>query len=464
MKYIPEIHSFTDFLLWPLRLLFNLPIHFQAILGLALTAPLVLIVLFQKEGKRAEMELKMEQNGYIVTGMLDSNIDSVRVRRGETIRLLAQQGSLFWAETVNGRNRGFIRSSAITENPDSLGLPERRKLSSYYISREKFEELMSDKETTFESIEKEYISAEYIHPSQKGLKAEFGFYIVEPDAKQSRPIITFGSDNKIVEYTIVPFRSKKGLEGFENVEFMAPLISTGEIDQFDPFSKTWSNLIWTYLIGYLPLFLFMLILWMRYPLYWMPNAIANFISYSLAIVGPTFWCSILMVKGVSFWPAVPVTAIMVLAGLLFFWVFNSGLRCPKCKVLQSHEYLKSLKGEPFVRLSHDSREVGRENISRRNNGNWEHHYIKDSSGNSTGKTGVLKVHFKDRVHYEDYEIKQTVRMETKCFVCPKCGHGSQEKDEEILHSESKLIGRHSEIVEYDKYQIEGRGSQLFDLY
>lgn len=48
MKYIPKINSFKDFIFWPLRFFFNLPLQWQAIIGLALTLPLVVIMIFQK--------------------------------------------------------------------------------------------------------------------------------------------------------------------------------------------------------------------------------------------------------------------------------------------------------------------------------------------------------------------------------------------------------------------------------
>lgn len=418
----------------------------QALLGLLITLPLICVFLFQKEGRRGDIAVEVPARLYLRTGYVDSNSDSLRLAPADSLRLLARQGALIWAETPDGRHRGFVRRSDFGDDVSLPTLPRRSASSSYFISRARFDSLMANPATTLAMLERDYISAMCIHPVRGGARAEFDFFVVEPDARQSRPVVTFGADGTVADYALTPWRPAKGLSGFETVEFIAPLISNGEIDQYDPYTDKGTGWIWALLIGYVPLFLYMLILWLRWPLCWLPNSVANFIAYALCVLGPAFWCSILLIKGVPAMPWVPVTVLMIFVGVVIFWAFNSGLRCPRCKVLQNHEYVQTLKGKPFEEVDYTTREVRRQNLSRQKKSKFKHRTYTNREGVEVHETiEYFWYECTDRVFYEKYKITSVVRMLTDSFVCPRCGHGKNEARRQVLSSQTEVIGSFNKV-------------------
>lgn len=273
MFYLPPVKSVKDFILWPFRFLFNLPMQEQALLGLILTLPLLVAILYIPDRKPIALEVVTSDNGFLKTGILDNNLDSLRIRQGSQLIILARQGSSLWAETPDGKNRGFIKVNTVfgKDNANATGiaeLPERRGLSRYFISKRKFEDLMHQTGMNMDILENGYIHAEYIHTDGAITKAEFGFHIVDSLGKQYRPVISFNSQGRVKDYELMPWRKPKGFIRDLPIDRVSPLISISEFQAFSPFDRGITNLIWTYLMGYLPLFLFMIILWTRYPLIW----------------------------------------------------------------------------------------------------------------------------------------------------------------------------------------------------
>lgn len=176
---LPRLNSLKDFLIWPFRLVFNLPVWWQAILGLAVTGVLVALALSGDESFPDGKEVAVAHTGYLKTGYVGTNLDSVRIGKGKSLRLLARQGRNFWAETLDGRRRGFIAADIVGDQVPSLSLPKRRTLSSYFITQEKFEVLMADTTSTLESLQNDYIHAEYLKPQGRKMVGEFGFYVVD---------------------------------------------------------------------------------------------------------------------------------------------------------------------------------------------------------------------------------------------------------------------------------------------
>lgn len=453
MKYIPKINSFKDFIFWPLRFFFNLPLQWQAIIGLALTLPLVVIMIFSKNESSEGQIVKVAKTAYLKTGCLENNIDSLKIRSGESLKLLARQGSLLWAETTDGKNRGFVKASDILDNSDELTLPDRRGRSSYFITKNKFEELIEDTLTTLQSLQKDYINAEYLRPSGKNIIGEFGFYVIDSLGTQLRPVITFDSDGSVADYSLEFWRYRRGFIHNSEIDILSPLISTKEFQVFSPFDNWFTNLVWTYLIGFIPVFLFVIILWMRYPLIWMPNFLVNLIIYFLIIAGPVLWCSMLRLQGVMWMPVVPVTGILLFVSCLLFWAFFSGLRCPRCKNLIYHEHIGTLFGKQFITKERNSHEIARRNIKHTTSGYWE--YKLEKVGNEYVKVGVMKHSYVDEVTYREYEIRSLIQPLTKQYSCPKCGHGNDEKSQKVLESETIPLGTYTVKEEYTRMEAKG---------
>ena len=415
MKYIPKINSFKDFIFWPLRFFFNLPLQWQAIIGLALTLPLVVIMIFSKNESSEGQIVKVAKTAYLKTGCLENNIDSLKIRSGESLKLLARQGSLLWAETTDGKNRGFVKASDI--------------------------------------LDKDYINAEYLRPSGKNIIGEFGFYVIDSLGTQLRPVITFDSDGSVADYSLEFWRYRRGFIHNSEIDILSPLISTKEFQVFSPFDNWFTNLVWTYLIGFIPVFLFVIILWMRYPLIWMPNFLVNLIIYFLIIAGPVLWCSMLRLQGVMWMPVVPVTGILLFVSCLLFWAFFSGLRCPRCKNLIYHEHIGTLFGKQFITKERNSHEIARRNIKHTTSGYWE--YKLEKVGNEYVKVGVMKHSYVDEVTYREYEIRSLIQPLTKQYSCPKCGHGNDEKSQKVLESETIPLGTYTVKEEYTRMEAKG---------
>lgn len=447
---LPRLNSLKDFLFWPFRFVFNLSIWWQAILGLGVTGVLIILSL---SGGRALPEGRVVESTrvvYLKTGRAGNNLDSVRIGKGQPLRLLARQGGDFWAETPDGRYRGFIEKRVVADDSVEFSLPERRVLSSYFISRKKFEALMADSSTTLSSLQRDYIHAEYMKPRGRQMVGEFGFYVVDSVGSQLRPVIVFNPDSTIGDYRLERLRNKKEIGEFLDpvIDFGSPLISTREFQSFSPFDYTLTNILWSYLMGYLPVFLLVIVLWTRFPLIWVPNFLINGLLGLLLLFGPATWCALLLVQGVMWQSIVPVTMIMTALGALFFWVFYSGLRCPRCKTLIDHEFKAEQKGEPFRRAIRGSREIGRRN-EKNYIGTWQHRKIKTGE-NSYGTQAYRVGYFTDLVTYEDYEEISMVRRITDHFVCPVCGHGKEEMKEEVLGHEVRILGQRTAKETYTK--------------
>ena len=449
---LPRLNSLKDFLIWPFRLVFNLPVWWQAILGLAVTGVLVALALSGDESFPDGKEVAVAHTGYLKTGYVGTNLDSVRIGKGKSLRLLARQGRNFWAETLDGRRRGFIAADIVGDQVPSLSLPKRRTLSSYFITQEKFEVLMADTTSTLESLQNDYIHAEYLKPQGRKMVGEFGFYVVDSIGRELRPVVTFNPDGTVDDYSLEHWRNKRaaGVLLGRLVDYASPLISTREFHSFSPFDSIVTNILWTCLIGYIPMFLLVILLWTRLPLVWVPNWAVNGLLGVLLIAGPAVWCALLLVQGVIWWSVVPATVVIVLLGALFFWTLYGGLRCPHCKKLMNHEFKNRQKGLPFERVKRGSREIGRRN-EKNYIGGWKHRKIESGYGENSYRIQSYRVgRFTDLVTYEDYVETSMVRRITNHFVCPACGHGKEEMKEEVLSHEVQIVGRHTAKETYTK--------------
>lgn len=459
MAHLPRIKSVKDLILWPFRFILNLPVQEQALLGLILTVPLIALTFFSGERQPADRTVPAATAVCLKTGALDCCRDSLRISAGTPLRLLARQGKLLWAETPDGRYRGFVPADAFLgeEKAAAEDLPVRRWNSRRFISRPKFEALMATPGLTRETLERDWIHAEYLQPDGRGSAGEFGFHVLDSAGRQLRPVIRFAPDGTVSGYRLEFWRSARGIRFDSAIDTFSPLISIPEFRTFSPFDRGVTNLIWTYLLGYLPMFLFILLLWTRIPLIWMPNFLANLIITFLITVGPFTWCMLLRVQGIAWWPVIPVTALISLTGCILFWGTYSGLRCPRCKHLIGHEYRGTLLGNTYTEIRRSREAVSRKHLKHRTS-SWEHKRVEVAPGRYEVR-GVMTHFYEDEVTYQLYETRALMQRYTRKYACPKCGHGRDKAGAKELESETRPAGRRTVIEKYTRQQIEGKPFQ-----
>lgn len=443
---LPKVHSFNDVIFYPFRLVYNLDIWWKAALGLCLVLILlgVQLSIFSKDSKTGADKVAMVCNGWLRTGMVDNNLDSLRVHRGDSLRLLGRQGHLLWAETTDGKYRGFVRDSLVENSAKDIRVPSRRKLSGYFISQKKFESLMSDSAITFGELEKDYIHAEYMKRLDKKFVGEFGFMVEDSLGNIKRPVITFCADSSINDYILHRFRSNSVLLGYPIIDIVSPIISTREFQKFSPFDNNILQWLWIIFPGFLLVYIMILLLWARCPLYFVSNAVINLVLGALVVLGPLAWGVMMVKMGFSSAGVFLITGSSVLIGAFLLWLDYSNLRCPRCKHLRRHEFKQRTSGKPFVRHGYTEKVIRRETLE---------HKVETTIHKATDRDTIshkYERHFgKDKVYYDVYEYWDTVRVSTRHFECPKCGHGKQDSAEEILNHRQEYVRSYSKEEKFD---------------
>lgn len=123
--HIPKVKSLKDLLLWLPRFVYNLGFKAHAFLVTALAVlPIVLTTVEKVHTPEGEV-VKLVESGYLTTGNFEGNEDSLRIAKNTEVRLLARQEGAFWAETMDGSHRGFLKAKSIGVQADSLNLPRR---------------------------------------------------------------------------------------------------------------------------------------------------------------------------------------------------------------------------------------------------------------------------------------------------------------------------------------------------
>lgn len=445
MKFL-KIHSFKDAILFPFRLVYNLDIWWKAALGLGIALILVGIQLsiFSKDEKPGAENVAIVSNGWLRTGMVGNNLDSVRVHRDDSLRLLARQGYLLWTETLDGKHRGFVRDSMVENSAEGIRIPVRRKLSGYFISQMKFESLMSNSATTFDRLEQEYIHAEYLKSLGKKFVGEYGLMVEDSLGNIMRPVIIFNADSTIDGYVLHKFRSHSVALGQPLMDIVSPVISTREFQKTSPFDNNILQWVWIIFPGFLMVYIIILLLWARLPLYFMTNVVVNLLLAALVVLGPLAWGVMMVKMGFSSVGVSLITGGTVLIGAFLLWLDYSGLRCPRCKHLRHHELKRITSGKPFVRHGFTEKVKRREMLE---------HTVETITYKPSDRdpiTHKYERHFgKIRVYYDVYEYWDTVRGNTRHFECPRCGHGRQEGSEEVLDHRQEYVRSYSKEEKFD---------------
>lgn len=453
--YIPKVKSLTDLLLWIPRFIFNLGFNAHAFLITALAILPIALATIEKEHTPEGEVIKLEKGGYLTTGRFEGNEDSMYIAKNTEVRLLARQEGAFWAETSDGNNRGFLKATNVGEQADSLTLARREKFSCYLISEKKFKSLIEGK--TLNDIQKEYINAEYIKTKKNKIIAEFGFKVfVGKDAtgEFKRPIVTYDKNGEFVSYELVFWHlARASMIAPEVVDITAPIASISEFPIKSPYESLLMEKMWTYLPGFALLGLFAILLVLRIPLIWLPNLLAGFTLGFLAIFPPALWLTSIKTYGIAGWIIIPYV-IVILLNLLFLWVSYSGLRCPRCKHLNVHEFIAKRNGKTYWKRKTSTEEVDR---GPKKNEKWS---LWQSGKRWRGDTSSSFSSFQryndanddtkwETVNYREHTWQQVVTLRDKVthnkiqevissYKCPHCGHGKDEIEETVVESKSEL--------------------------
>lgn len=453
--YIPKVKSLKDLLLWLPRLVFNLGFKAHAFLVTALAILPIVLTTFEIVHTPEGEIIKIEEGCYLTTGNFEGNEDSIYIKKDTDVRLLAQQNGAFWAETIDGKNRGFLKAKGVGTLTDTLSLVQREKYSCYLISEKKFKSIIE--KNTLDEIQEKYLNAEYIKTKKDKTIAEFGFKVfVGTDAtgEFKRPIVTYNENGEFVSYELVFWHlARAKMIAPEIIDLMAPIASISEFPIKSPFKSILTEKMWIYLPGFALLGLFAILLVLRIPLIWLPNPLAGFVLYWLALLPPFIWLSTIRTYGLAGRIILPYL-ILTLLNLLLLWVSYSGLRCPRCKHLNVHEFIAKRNGRNYWQKERSAEEVDR---GPRQNEFWSlwkqgKHWFGDESSCFSSLQKYNDANDKSKweiINYREHTWQQTVTYRDKVthrhiqevinsYKCPHCGHGKDEIEETVIESKSEL--------------------------
>ncbi len=441
---IPKLKSFKDLLLWIPRFLYYQDFKGHAILVTILAIlPIYLATSERRHTPKGEV-VKIENRGSMsVTGNFESGVDSVYLKKGSEVRLLARQRGAFWAETADGKYRGFLSSDVVgKEVAKEVSLATRERMSCRLITKGKFSRIVERNSLT--KIQKKYINAEYIKTKGGKTIAEFGFKVFVDNEGQKmymRPIVTYDSEGKYLSHELVywqPARAKLVSSGIVNL--FGSMASVSEFPRVSPFDSLLLEKMWCYLPGLLLLGIFALLLVLRTPLAWAPNSLVNLLLYTLALVPPFMWLSVIKSYGLSWWFSLFYIIIM-LVNVLLLWTSYSGLRCPNCKHLNYHEFSDKRKGKSYWETHRKAHEQSRGPKQHEQWGLWEVGEYRKNKGLFDGVSREARtddpsqwtedVHYRKHswdqvVTFRDYVTNSHIQEVVNSYKCPHCGHGTED--------------------------------------
>lgn len=439
--HIPEVKSLTGLLLWIPRFVFNLGFKAHAFLVTALAILPIFLATTERVHTPKGEEIALESSAYLTTGNFEGNADSIRLAKGTEVRLLAKQKGAYWAETADGKFRGFINSKYVGDNKKAKHLAKRERMSCRLISEAKFNRLIERQ--SLKQVQRKYINAEYIKTRGGKTIVEYGFKVFVPNDNIGtfmRPIVTYDKEGKYLSHKLVFWqspRSKMMTPGL--VDLMAPVASIKEFPRVSPFDKLWMEKMWCYLPGFALLGIFAILLVWRIPLVWMSNSLVALIMGGLAIFPPFVWLSTIKTYGLAGWLSFTYV-LLILLNLLFLWVSYSGLRCPQCKHLNQHEFSDKRHGKTYWERHRKAHEESRGPKQNEKWGLWETGRYKKDSGlfdslsyesrtndPSQWETVSYRTHSWDQVvTYRDYVTHSQMKEVINSYKCPHCGHGKED--------------------------------------
>ena len=398
---------------------------------LSLLAITSIVLMSTSFGHKADYMTVATSDGYMQVGVSAIESDTIDIAAGDSLRLLAREDKKIWAETPDGKFRGFIPPSIVGETD---GLPSRYKNEAYIMSFRKFRSIMADSAFTIAKLY-ELGEADFTKVCGDTITIVSDIFVFDDIANLYSLTFKFNRDSTLKELRYYPARGQRSatpaLKDDDThiakfVDFFAPVISPPEFPAISP-SNWLLSVTFQYLGAYLPLCILMLLLAWRLPLYFVPNWIVNLLIIICLTVAPRIWVGIMVLRGFPPLLLYPLIFIISIALALFFLGVYRELRCPRCKRLEYHEVISTEL-------------LSREYTDRDRELDGETRHTGTTTGYEVthGETITTKKIWEER-HYETEVIKRTEHVEKekiKEFTrCRHCGH-----ERTIIRRKNTVIG------------------------
>lgn len=295
--------------------------------------------------------------------------DTLHISPGDSLRLLARQGEMVWAETPDGLFRGVI-PAGVAVAPE--GLPERSLKQDRKISFRKYLRMVDDPDFSMERLY-DRVTVNSVKTTPDSIVVVPNLVLLDDWWNMFRVSFTFNPDGSFAgsHYWPTSFRhwlaavtSHEPMMGGDGLrahitDLFSWVISRPE---FPAVMSTWLlSGIFLNLVPFLPLCLLMGLLALRRPLYYVPNWAVNLLIAACILFGFWLWPKLMLLRGYPFISAYPLVWVITILVVGLFWGLYRGLRCPRCKRLEDHELVstevlsqryRDRKGEAVKRRTH----------------------------------------------------------------------------------------------------------------
>ena len=336
------------------------------LVAVSVTALVLMTVSF---GHKADYRTVAVSEGPMFVGRGGDLSETLHISPGDSLRLLARQGEMVWAETPDGRFRGVI-PAGVAVAPE--GLPERSLKQDRKISFRKYLRMIDDPDFSMERLY-DRVTVNSVKTTPDSIVVVSNLVLLDDWWNMFRVPFTFNPDGSFAgsHYWPTSFRhwlsavtSHEPMMGGDGLrahitDLFSWVISRPE---FPAVMSTWLlSGIFLNLVPFLPLCLLMGLLALRRPLYYVPNWAVNLLIAACILFGFWLWPKLMLLRGYPFISAYPLVWVITILVVGLFWGLYRGLRCPRCKRLEDHELVstevlsqryRDRKGETVKRRTH----------------------------------------------------------------------------------------------------------------
>lgn len=350
--------------------------------------------------------------------------DTLHISPGDSLRLLARQGEMVWAETPDGRFRSVI-PAGVAVVPE--GLPERSLKQDRKISFRKYLRMVDDPDFSMERLY-DRVTVNSVKTTPDSIVVVPNLVLLDDWWNMFRVSFTFNPDGSFAgsHYWPTSFRhwlsavtSHEPMMGGDGLrahitDLFSWVISRPE---FPAVMSTWLlSGIFLNLVPFLPLCLLMGLLALRRPLYYVPNWAVNLLIAACILFGFWLWPKLMLLRGYPFISAYPLVWVITILVVGLFWGLYRGLRCPRCKRLEDHELVSTEV------LSQRYRDRKGETVKRRTHtGTTTAYTERTRNGQVEGREKEWEEkHFDEEV--ETWVDRVRIDKVRELYRCRHCGH------------------------------------------
>lgn len=335
-------------IIWVISKFLKLPLWGQSsiLIAIALTT---LVLMTASFGHKANHMTTAAGEGPMFVGRGGDLSDTIHLVPGDSLRLLARQGEMYWAETPDGRFRGVI-PAGVAGSPE--GLPERSLKQDRKISFRKYHRIIDDPDFSMARLY-DLTSINSVRTMADSIVVVPNYILHDDWWNMFRVSFTFAPDGTYIGSHYWPTSFKRLVSAVTSQEPMMGGSSTRAriVDAFSwlvsrpEFPAVSSggllSFFFLYLLPFLPLCLLMLLLALRRPLYYVPNWAVNLLIAACILFAFCLWPKLMLLRGYSFLSAYPLVWVLSIVVIGFYLAFYRGLRCPRCKRLEYHRLVGS---------------------------------------------------------------------------------------------------------------------------